>query len=279
MLHLLRKIRDLLPIGRRADAYLISFPKCGRTWLRVMLGRALYQHAGIDDLKPDGTRLLYPEGMEQLREIPRVSFTHDGKPTRRPVEKIERDKSRYAGKSVVLLIRDLRDVAVSYYFHETRRTKRFYPDWEVAEFQGEISDFLHSSVGGVDHFIRFYNIWADNRDVPDDLLLLKYEEIHGQPCASLQQLLAFLGFPEVPESTVEDAVEFASFDKMRNMEKEGTFAHPHYMQPGDRGDEDSYKVRRGKVGGYVDYLSPQDIDWLTERMRSELSPFYGYEPE
>lgn len=277
MLHLARKIRDLLPIGPKADAYLISFPKCGRTWLRVMLGRTLYQHAGIDDLKPDGTRLLYPDGTERMQGIPRISFTHDGRPTCGSVDEIESDKSHYAGKSVILLIRDLRDVAVSYYFHETRRTKRFYPDWEVAQFQGEISDFLHSEVGGVDHFIRFYNIWADNRDVPERLLLLKYEEIHSQPCASLQQLLALLGLPDVPQAVVEDAVEFASFDKMRSMEEEGAFTHPHYMQPGDRSDEDSYKVRRGKVGGYGDYLSQQDIDWLTGRMRSELSPFYGYE--
>jgi len=277
MPRLLRKIRDILPFGPKADAYLISFPKCGRTWLRVMLGRALYQHAGIDDLKPDGTRLLYPEGIEQMPGTPRISFTHDGRPTRGKVDEIETDKSRYAGRRVVLLIRDLRDVAVSYYFHETRRTRRFYPDWEVAEFQGEISDFLRSDVGGVDHFIRFYNIWADNRNVPERLLLLKYEEIHSQPCAALQQLLAFLGIPDVPQAIVEDAVEFASFDKMRSMEEEGTFAHPHYMQPGDRGDENSYKVRRGKVGGYDDYLSQQDIDWLTGRMRSELSPFYGYE--
>jgi len=277
MTNLLSRMRDILPFGLKADAYLISFPKCGRTWVRVMLGRALYRHAGVDDLKPDGTRLLYPEGVERMAGLPRVSFTHDGKPTRRPVEKIEADKSRYSGKKVVLLIRDLRDVAVSYFFHETRRTKRFYPKWEVAGFQGEISEFLRSDVGGVDHFIRFYNVWADSRGVPEGLLVIKYEEMHRQPAAVLRQMLAFLELPDVADEVVADAVEFASFDSMRSMEEQGVFSHPHYMQPGDRDDEDSYKVRRGEVGGYADYLSPEDIAWLTERMRSELSPFYEYQ--
>jgi hypothetical protein len=273
---LVRKIRDALPFGNDADAFMVSFPKCGRTWLRVMLGRALYRHAGIDDLRPDGTRLLYPEGIKDLKGLPRISFTHDGRPTRGTVEEIETDKSRYAGKAVVLLIRDLRDVAVSYYFHETRRTKRFYPKWEIAKFHGEISEFLHSEVGGIEHFLRFYNIWADNKDVPERVLLMKYEQMRREPKAQLQALLDFLGVEGVAEETVDDAVDFSSFDKMKEMEKEGTFKHPHYMKPGDSADEESFKVRRGKVGGFEDYLSAADIEWLTEKMQGELAPFYGY---
>ena len=276
MSQLVRKLRDALPFGNGADAFMISYPKCGRTWLRVMLGRALYRHAGVDDLRPDGTRLLYPEGVEQLKGMPRISFTHDGRPTRGTVDEIETDKSRYAGKAVVLLIRDLRDVAVSYYFHETRRTKRFYPKWEIAKFHGEISEFLHSDVGGVEHFVRFYNIWADNREVPDRVLLMKYEELRRDPADQLRRLLEFLGVEGVADATIGDAVEFSSFDKMKAMEKEGTFKHPHYMKPGDSADEESFKVRRGKVGGFEDYLSPQDIDWLSGKMRHELAAFYGY---
>lgn len=276
MSQLVRKLRDALPFGNDADAFMISYPKCGRTWLRVMLGRALYRHAGVDDLRPDGTRLLYPEGVEQLKGVPRISFTHDGRPTRGTLDEIETDKSRYAGKAVVLLIRDLRDVAVSYYFHETRRTKRFYPKWEIAKFHGEISEFLHSDVGGVEHFVRFYNIWADNREIPDCLLLMKYEELRRDPVHQLRRLLKFLGVEGVADETIGDAVEFSSFDKMKAMEKEGTFKHPHYMKPGDSTDEESFKVRRGKVGGFEDYLSPQDIDWLTGKMRHELAAFYGY---
>ena len=53
-----------------------------------MLGRALYRHAGIQDQKPDGSRLLYPEGMKQMSSVPLVSFTHDSRPNRGPVDKI-----------------------------------------------------------------------------------------------------------------------------------------------------------------------------------------------
>ena len=241
-----------------------------------MLGRALYRHAGVNDLKPDGSWLLYPEGVEQLASLPLVSFTHDSRPNRSPVEKITADKSRYKGKIVILLIRDLRDVLVSYYFHETRRTKRFYPKWTVDSFNGGITEFLHSEIGGVRHFVRFYNIWAENRHLPANFLLMKYEEIHQQPHEALERLLKFLGLTEVARDVIEEAVDFASFNKMRSMEQQGAFVHPHYMKPGDVGDKESFKVRKGKVGGYEDYLSPEDITWIEDKMRYELAPFYGY---
>jgi hypothetical protein len=29
---------------QKADVYLVSYPKCGRTWLRLMIGRAIAGH-------------------------------------------------------------------------------------------------------------------------------------------------------------------------------------------------------------------------------------------
>jgi hypothetical protein len=45
---------------------------------------------------------------------------------------------------------------------------------------------------------------------------------------------------------------------------------------GRPGDPESFKTRRGKIGGYVDYLSAEDIAWLNRRIDAELDPFYGY---
>ena len=140
---------------------------------------------------------------------------------------------------MILLIRDLRDVAVSYYFHETRRNRRFFPDREAPRFEGSISDFLRSDMGAVDNFIRFYNIWAANRHVPKGFLLLKYEDIHRQPHDELKRLLAFLGLPDVPDVIIQEAVEFSSFDNMRSMERDGVFTYPERLQPGDKNDEES----------------------------------------
>ena len=44
-------------IRNRRRVYLISFPKCGRTWFRVLLGRVIQQHFAIKGL-PSYRKLL-----------------------------------------------------------------------------------------------------------------------------------------------------------------------------------------------------------------------------
>jgi hypothetical protein len=43
-------------------------------------------------------------------------------------------------------------------------------------------------------------------------------------------------------------------------------------------DPNSYEVRRGKVGGYRDELTPLKIAKLECKMAATLTPFNGYEP-
>ena len=43
------------------------------------------------------------------------------------------------------------------------------------------------------------------------------------------------------------------------------------LTPRDKGDPETYKVRRGKIGGYVDYLSPDDVAFCHAMLER-----YGY---
>jgi hypothetical protein len=48
------------------------------------------------------------------------------------------------------------------------------------------------------------------------------------------------------------------------------------MQPGDTRDPDSYKVRRGKIGGYQDYFTPEQVAEIDAIVAQQLSPTLGY---
>jgi len=48
------------------------------------------------------------------------------------------------------------------------------------------------------------------------------------------------------------------------------------MAPADRSNPDSYKVRRGKVGGYRDYFDDGQIARIDAIIGDRLSPFFGY---
>ena len=63
------------------------------------------------------------------------------------------------------------------------------------------------------------------------------------------------------EQVLERSIEFASFENMKRMERAGEFSSGT-LQPRDPGDAESYKVRRGIIGGYRQYLDGADIDFV-----------------
>jgi hypothetical protein len=72
----------------------------------------------------------------------------------------------------------------------------------------------------------------------------------------------------VPPAELEAVWEGARFDRMRAREASGELAkrYGRALTPGDPTDADSFKVRRGVIGGYRDELSAEDVtfcdDWL-----------------
>jgi hypothetical protein len=173
------------------------------------------------------------------------------------------DKRKYAGKKVILLTRNIKDVLVSCYFQATKR---------IGKYNGNISEFIRSDRYGAKKIITFYNTWHQNRGVPKEFLHLKYEDIHNKPEEVLSQTMRFLGLHQVEEDLVRDAVQFASFDNMKVMEKEFLFKQ-RSMRPANVSDDESFKVRKGVVGGYASYLSPDDIDFI-DKVKLEMGyPF------
>ena len=278
LLYLPRRLVGRMGEHFRPKAHIVSFPKCGRTWLRVMLGKVFYLHYGVNDQRPDGTSLLYPEGANQHLRMPLVDFTHDDNPHRKLAHELAADKSHFRNEKIILLIRDLRDVMVSNYFEETYRRPHYdFSETDTANSQS-LSQFLYQERGGVDSFLTFYNIWAASRKIPKKLMLLRYEDLRQNTAHELQRILAFLDVSSaISNQTIAEAIDFADFQRMQRMERDGQYKHTPRLRPGDLDEPKSFKVRRGKVGGYKDYLSAQEIAWLTERLENNLSPYYGYQ--
>ncbi len=247
---------------RQADVFLLSYPKTGRTWLRVMLGQMLALHCG----HPELAQVELGARMPRFAGVPRILAKHDGMPQKKTAAEINPDRSEYAGCRVILLVRDLRDTVVSNYFQVTRREHRF---------EGDISTFLHWPRGSFDGMLRYYNVWADQRHVPRGFLLVRYEDLHEDTARELRRVASFLELGSVSDVTIRSAVEHGSFGSMKQREA----ARPADGTPlaaGRAGDAESFKTRRGKIGGYVDYLSPDDVAWLNRRIDADLDPYYGY---
>jgi len=64
---------------------------------------------------------------------------------------------------------------------------------------------------------------------------------------------------------------------MKKMEQESSFrGSGSRMLPGDPKNPDSYKVRRGKVGGFSDYFDEDQVNTIEQLLQQALQPVYGY---
>ena len=79
------------------------------------------------------------------------------------------------------------------------------------------------------------------------------------------------------DEEIDEAVRFGSFDNLRKLETGGFFRQGG-LTLRDPNDPNTFKVRRGKVGGYPDYFTPEQVRELEEVMFASLSPTFGYEP-
>lgn len=243
-----------------ADAFLISFPKCGRTWLRFALSNYFAEALRLQ-LEPDlqTTFQVLPNfDRDPVRGIPAFRFA-DRRPDLPLVLVSHRpyDRTLIQDRPVIFLVRDPRDVVVSAYFHATRHKHRF---------AGSIADFIEDNAQGLGSYIAYLNDWAEGLRFRRSHVT-SYERMSADPAAELRQILAFLGTP-VDEEALAHAVEKSSFVAMRSKERQTGIPGHRY----DLNDEESLRMRRGKPGGYSDYLSEEEIARILQRCRQELTP-------
>ena len=277
-----KKLRKKLTERQRwdFDVYLLSYPKCGRTWLTLQIGRAISQHFGLD--VPNLLKLS--TFGEQIPEVPHIRLTHDDQPHRKRPDELSTTREKLAGKKVILMVRDPRDVIVSYYHHKSTREPLRDFWWfqgkrkeTHSRFRGTLAEFLAQDIGGFDTLLRYYQIWLEARHTPAAFMLLRYEDMQADPVGQLRRVLDFMGLAQITDAEVKEAVEYASFHNMRKIEA-GEEVKSFKLKAGDVNDPNSFKVRRGKVGGYRDELTPAQIAQLERKMAAGLSAFYGYEP-
>jgi hypothetical protein len=129
---------------------------------------------------------------------------------------------------------------------------------------------------GIRPMVKTMNDWLNELIRYDHFTLLRYETIRARPGEKFRQLLGWLGENDPALSILEGAVDFSRFENMQKMEAAWAF-DSKILQPGDARDRESFKVRRGKIGGFEDYLSIEDQQYAAEAMRS-LHPRFGYAP-
>ena len=248
-MHLLRAIRWRVSGPPAPTTFLVSYPKSGRTWLRVLIGRYLSSRYRLPE-----RRILQTEWLTHHAGLPVAAFSHDGSAMkdRRHCRDMDYRRSDYADRKVLLLTRNFKDTLVSSYFHQTQRDKNF---------TGELSEYVRSEYYGLPKLLAFYRAWERDHGMPVEFRVVRYEDLHRDPVATLVDVLRFLGEKNPSMRVVEESVRYGSFDNLRVAEEENRF-NDGILSTREGKHPDSYKVRRGKVGGWVDDLSPDDAAYV-----------------
>jgi Sulfotransferase domain len=250
-------------------AIILSIPKSGRTWLRAFLCAYFCKRFGLEfTLRPD---------RHHDQRIPRVIFSHDVFEHRTKGDRWDRLRGKYLvprrelnRAKIILLARDPRDCFVSLYLQLTKRD----PNASIKLRQKTVSEMLRDRRFGMHAIINAMNDWINEFSGRDNFSLVRYEAMRASPAEHFRDLLAVLDESSADANIFQEALEFSRFENMQKLEAAGAF-DSNILHPGDVRDPESFKVRRGKVGGYREYLSVQDQEYAANEL-AKLDPRFGY---
>jgi len=244
------------------DVFLVSYPRSGNTWMRFLLGNLIYPNepatfSNIESRIPE----IYFNRDRLMRQFPRP----------RLLKSHECFQPHYP--RVIYLVRDPRDVAISFYHHNVK-ARNIPDDYPLVDF---VPRFLTGE------FDYKFGSWRDNvlswtvlRGSDPAFLQLRYEDLKRDPAHELAKIVVFLersSFPKIDSSAeaFEKAIALSSPERMRALEQKE--ASSWVLTKRTRRDKPF--VRSASVGGWKSQLAPQSIAAI-ESAWGDLMQNLGY---
>jgi hypothetical protein len=276
--------------------WLSSYPKSGNTWLRCFLDAYLMGEVDINNLiasvTDDGSQRALPgdgsdpstypidvqiltRPMALLRlvrqfelnkvetglDIPLFVKTHNAHLVTNGIELLPMALT----KSVIHLVRDPRDVIVSFAKHMGKDIDTaldlFFDKYRVLqdERRPKLADFISS---WPNHEASFAN--ADTHNV----MIVKYEDMKAKPVETFGRMIKHSGM--VPDlERVKKALDLVKLDRLRDQEQKAGFKESSPFA------KDQF-FGGGKTGGWVDVLTPAQAHRIETKCASMMKR-HGYE--
>jgi len=240
------------------DIFLVSYFRSGSTWSRFLFGNFIHQDEPVSFTNMDRfVPIIYDLPDRVLRNLPRVLKSHECFDPRYP--------------HVIYIVRDPRDVAVSFYFYNLKT--RVIPDgYSMDEFvtrwvAANVVPYADRVGCWQDHVLS----WVRLREGKPGFRLVRYEDLLADPVKELTSLAPLLGIEPTP-ARVERAVQLSSASHMQSLEK--TQSQQWVATKDTR--QDIPFVREAKSGGWRKKLSTTAVRTIEQAWGATMKEL-GYD--
>jgi hypothetical protein len=255
MTNLFRKLKSKLPFSQEPnkleihddDKFLVSYPKSGNTWIRFIIGNLL---------KEEGESIDFHSAINYVPEI----GTHDDVINEMLPPRIMKSHSLYqeAFNNVIYIVRDPRDVYVSYFHYLKKRLP------ENMTF----SQFLRKSDIYPSRWHIHVESWLGKPNVSS---VIKYEDLLIDPFHEVQKMSHLLFGDKIEDEKIKAAIDASSFGNMKKLEVEK--GRPFVNKEAE--SKATTFVREGKQGDWRNYFSEEDEAFLLAEV-GDLMKYFGY---
>ncbi len=231
--------------ARASDVFLVSYPRSGNTWLRFLVGNLVWPSEPLSflDLQHKVPDIYKTQAhvLDRMRS-PRYLKSHE--------------PYRPAYRNVIYLVRDPRDVLVSYYHYQAKF--RLIPkEYPLDEFAGRFLDGGVDSYGPWNEHIRS---WLGARNDSKGFLWLRYEDLQTDAISCLRQICRMLDV-ERSDEELATVQELSSFGRMQALEVR---QHDLWEPTKGTNSEDRF-IRSGRAGQWEEVLSGAIQARITEK--------------
>lgn len=237
-------------LGRRMRvAHVVEHPKCGGSWVRNMVQQYLGGRPYLDD------RLIGRRTVIQVHRLYSWRFCNP-----------------------IIVVRDPRDMFVSFYYHETKyelrestlAVNRYFHHDPERPVREDFAEYLEAKLTHrtqpAFRYAEFLDSWLDHSN---EACLVRYEDCLDDCGRELRRIVKFLNEP-VDEARIDEVVDYNSF---ANETKR------RYGVARARGHSDASKFqRKGIAGDWRNHFNRRSCE-LIQRFEQRSLERLGYEKD
>jgi len=230
------------------DVFLVSYPRSGNTWVRFLIANVIKPHnMGIDF---HNVQEFVPELGRDNKIISRLT------PPR-----VIKSHALYQPSypKVIYLVRDGRDVYVSYYYYRLNQL----------EAGTSFSDFIRKEDLYPCSWDMHIQSWYEASLQQSNILFIRYEDLLKDAEIEISRMMDFTGI-EVSREIIIKAIEDSKFEKMKKIDQD---KGRKYTPSGVKDF-----VRKGKSGTWRKEFTPDDMAYFKETA-GDLLIKMGYEKD